>query len=79
MGVLSAKRRELFMTHVSRTCLVLILLVLPACSRERLVVLFPTGDIAVQQRDLIALATLLMLTVVGVVERLVFPAPDKQE
>jgi cytochrome o ubiquinol oxidase subunit II len=52
------------MTHVSRTCLVLILLVLPACSRERLVVLFPTGDIAVQQRDLIALATLLMLTVV---------------
>jgi cytochrome o ubiquinol oxidase subunit 2 len=40
------------------------LLALSACSRERLVVLFPAGDIAVQQRNLIALATVLMLTVV---------------
>ena len=40
------------------------LLALSACSRERLVVLFPAGDVAVQQRNLIALATLLMLTVV---------------
>jgi cytochrome o ubiquinol oxidase subunit 2 len=40
------------------------LLALSACSRERLIVLFPTGDVAVQQRNLIALATVLMLTVV---------------
>jgi len=42
----------------------LLVLVLAGCSRERLVVLFPTGDVAVQQRNLIALATALMLTVV---------------
>ncbi|MBS0477739.1 MAG: ubiquinol oxidase subunit II, partial [Proteobacteria bacterium] len=40
------------------------LLSLTACSRERLIVLFPAGDVAVQQRDLIALATVLMLVVV---------------
>lgn len=39
-------------------------LALASCSRERLVVLFPAGDVAVQQRDLIGFATLLMLVVV---------------
>src|SRR5688500_8635706 len=41
-----------------------LLATLSACSRERLIVLFPTGDVAIQQRNLIALATVLMLTVV---------------
>ncbi len=40
------------------------LLALGACSRERLIVLFPAGDVAVQQRDLLGFATLLMLVVV---------------
>ena len=42
----------------------LLMMALTACSRERLIVLFPTGDVAIQQRNLIALATVLMLTVV---------------
>lgn len=53
------------MVRTARCALLLFLMpALAACSRERLVVLFPTGDVAVQQRNLIALATALMLTVV---------------
>lgn len=40
------------------------LLLLGGCSRQRLIVLFPSGDVAVQQRNLIAFATVLMLIVV---------------
>jgi cytochrome o ubiquinol oxidase subunit 2 len=56
--VRSASRR------LSRLAAGVAFLSLTGCSRERLIVLFPAGDVAVQQRNLIALATVLMLTVV---------------
>jgi cytochrome o ubiquinol oxidase subunit II len=50
--------------RLARLAAVCLIPFLAGCSRERLIVLFPAGDVAVQQRNLIVLATVLMLTVV---------------